>query len=54
MIVWIHELKSPAATSTLGLSDHQLVEDLIEKGVAAVHGEDLKISNAISARVSVL
>ncbi len=36
--------ESPAATSTLGLSDHQLVEDLIEKGVAAVQGEDLKKS----------
>ncbi|MEE9610964.1 MAG: hypothetical protein V3W19_06910 [Desulfatiglandales bacterium] len=30
----VHE--SPAATSTLGLSDHQLVEDLIKKGVEAV------------------
>jgi hypothetical protein len=36
--------ESPAATSTLGLSDHQLVKDLITKGVEAVHGEDLKKS----------
>ncbi len=36
--------ESPAATSALGLSDHQLVEDLIKKGVEAVHGEDLKKS----------
>ena len=36
--------ESPAATSTLGSSDHQLLEDLIEKGVEAIHGEDLKKS----------
>lgn len=38
----VHE--SPAEPSTRGLSDHQLVEDLIKKGVEAVHGEDLKKS----------
>jgi len=38
----VHE--SPAPTSTPGVSDHQLVEDWIEKGVEAVQGEDLKKS----------
>lgn len=38
----VHE--NPAEPSTLGMSDHQLVEDLIKKGVEAVHGEDLKKS----------
>lgn len=39
--------ESPAATSTLGLSDYQLVEDLIKKGVEAVHDEDLKKSMSL-------
>jgi hypothetical protein len=39
--------ESQADTSTLGLSDHQLVEDLIKKGVEAVHGEDLKKSMSL-------
>jgi hypothetical protein len=41
----VHE--GPATTTTFGLSDHQLVEDLIKKGVEAVHGEDLKKSMCI-------
>jgi hypothetical protein len=43
--VAVHE--SPAATSTPRLSDHQLVKDLIKKGVEAVHGEDLKKSMSL-------
>jgi hypothetical protein len=40
-------LENPVVASTLGLSDHQLVEDLINQGVEAVHGEDLKKSMSL-------